>query len=198
MPAAGRITPVAATTPLGPTEFTLVLLRRMADHQPVLVEDGLRTLGVTHADLREANRRWQAWSHARGAPKGERRYRIVLGPPEAEQTRRIGDLTCRAPYWPVPLWPTLRFEILCAPQGGATWNEWLIRAPGDPGPQPRTAADLTPWSCTVDEVARAFAPVVPMEGDAPTRWRLGFTDPADGQARVAHFTYGLLQYVDGG
>lgn len=168
----------------------------MADHQPALVEDALRTLNATYADLREANRRWQAWAHARNGPRGERRYRIALGEPEAEETRRIGDLTCRAPRWKVPLWPTLRFEVLCAPRGGATWNEWLIRAPGQAGPELRTAADLAPWTCTVDEVAGAFAPAVPMEGDAPTRWRLRFTDPAEGRTRTAHFTWGLLQYVD--
>jgi hypothetical protein len=121
---------------------------------------------------------------------------MALDEPEAEETRRVGDLTFRALRWPVPLWPSLRFEVLCAPRGGATWNEWLIRAPGEAGPALRTTEDLKPWSCTVDEVARAFAPAEPMEGDAPSRWRLGFTDPEDGAARVAHFTWGLLQYVD--
>jgi hypothetical protein len=181
----------------GPHGFQLVLLRRMADHQPGMVEDALRELGATRADLREAHRRWQAWSHSRTFPRGERRYRTVLGPPEAETERRIGELTCRALLWPVPLWPDLRFEVLCAPgRSGAVWNEWLVRAPGAPGPEPRTVADLAPWSCTVDEVARAFPPAVPMEGDAPTRWRLAFTDPADGRRHVAHFTWGLLQYVE--
>jgi hypothetical protein len=184
------------TDGFGPVEFQLVLLRRMADHQPALVEDALRTLGASHADLREANRRWQAWGHGRHGPRGERRYRMALDEPEAEETRRVGDLTFRALRWPVPLWPSLRFEVLCAPRGGATWNEWLIRAPGAAGPALRTTEDLKPWSCTVDEVARAFAPAEPMEGDAPSRWRLGFTDPEDGAARVAHFTWGLLQYVD--
>ncbi|MEU8571587.1 hypothetical protein AB0C51_25210, partial [Streptomyces pathocidini] len=30
------------------------------------------------------------------------------------------------------------------------------------GPALRTVEDLRPWSCTVDEVARAFAPARPM------------------------------------
>ena len=41
-------------------DFQLVLLRRMADHNPDLVEDARRELGASLADMREANKRWQA------------------------------------------------------------------------------------------------------------------------------------------
>ncbi len=85
--------------------------------------------------------------------------------------------------------------MLSAP-GGAVWNEWLVRAPGARPAAPRTIEELTPWSCTVDEVARAFAPARPMEGTAPTRWRLAITAPdAGGERReyVAEFTWGLFQ-----
>ncbi|HEY3483239.1 MAG TPA: hypothetical protein VGL02_30565 [Streptomyces sp.] len=182
--------------PFGLAQFQLVLLRRMADHRPELVDDALRALSASHADLRDAHRRWQARVHSRTFPGGERRYRTALGPPEAESERRIGDLRCRALLWPVPLWPGLRFEVLCAPGGGAVWNEWLVRAPGAPAPELRTPADLTPWSCTVDDVARAFPPATPLTADAPTRSRLAVTAPGTGERLVAHFTWGLLQYVD--
>ncbi|MEU6965198.1 hypothetical protein AB0A86_36995 [Streptomyces chrestomyceticus] len=179
----------------GPRAFQLVLLRRMADHQPGLVEDALRTLGASRAELRETNRRWQAWTHSPRSRGAVRRYRSLLGRPESVTARRIGDLTCEALTWPVPLWPDLRFEVLTGPQGTA-WNAWLVRAPGAAAPALRTTGDLVPWSCTVDEVARAFAPARPMEGTAPTRWRLAFTAPdTDGEPRptVAEFTWGLLQ-----
>ena len=194
-----------------PLDFQLVLLRRMADHNTDLVEDARRALGASAAQMREANRRWQAMRHAprrRGAapvPRSRRRssggtlIRSVLGPPESVTPRRIGDLSCEALRWPVPLWPDLRFEVLVAPSG-ATWNEWLVRAPGARGPALRTAADLTPWSCTVDEAARAFAPARPLEGTAPTRWGLAFAAPDGSGVRreyVAEFTYGLLQRVTG-
>lgn len=175
--------------------FQLVLLRRMADYRPELVEEALRTLRMTRADMREANRYWQATLRARGFPQGEARYRALLGAPEATGERRVGDLVCGAPLWPVPLWPTLRYEVLLGP-GGRVWNEWLVRAPDAATPELTGPADLTPWSCTVDEVARAFPPARPLEGDAPTRWRLALTDPASGRGLVAHFTYGLLQTVD--
>lgn len=179
----------------GPREFQLVLLRRMADFQPDAVEDAVRELGLTRAHMRDANRRWQAMQRS---PRGRgtlARHRSVLGPPERVVARRIGDLDCEAWTWPVPLWPSLRFEVLTAP-GGAVWNEWLVRAPGLPGPLLRVVEDLTPWSCTVDEVAGAFAPVRPMQGSAPTRWQLAFTAPdrsGEQHSVTAEFTWGLLQ-----
>lgn len=187
----------------GPAQFQLVLLRRMSDHRPELVAEALRELGATRAELREANRRWQAMVRSRSFPHGEHRYRAVLGPPETVADRRFGDLVCRELRWPLPLWPRLRYEVMVAPApaGGAApgarvWNEWLVRAPGAPAPVLRGPADLLPWSCTVDEVARAWPGARPLEGDAPTRSRLLCTDPATGRPFTAHFSYGLLQYVD--
>ena len=182
-------------SPFTVDDFQLVLLRRMADHNPGPVEDARRALGVSIAEMREANRRWQVMVRSPRARAAASRYRSVLGPPETVLTRRVGDLECEAWLWSVPLWPDLRFEVLLAPTG-AVWNEWLIRAPGATGPALRTLADLTPWSCTVDEAARAFAPARPLEGTAPTRWGLSFTAPDEEGVRreaVAEFTWGLLQ-----
>ncbi|MFF9812355.1 hypothetical protein [Streptomyces sp. NPDC014006] len=176
-------------------DFQLVLLRRMADHNPELVDDARRTLGVSLAEMREANKRWQAMIRSPRARAAASRYRSVLGPPESEGKRTVGDLECAAWQWPLPLWPDLRFEVLVGPHG-AVWNEWLVRAPDAPAPGLRTLEDLTPWSCTVDEAARAFAPARPLEGTAPTRWGLAFTAPDASGARhevVAEFTWGLLQ-----
>ncbi|MFD4134858.1 hypothetical protein [Streptomyces goshikiensis] len=176
----------------GPGSFQLVLLRRMTDFRPELAEAARLRLGASLAEQREANRRWQAMVRSPRSRGALARYRSVLGPPESVSARTIGDLECEALLWPVPLWPDLRFEVLAGPDG-AVWNEWLVRAPGAPGPVLEGPQDLLPWSATVDEVARAFAPVRPMEGTAPTRWRLAFA--ARGRPCVAEFTYGLLQRV---
>lgn len=176
-------------------DFQLVLLRRMADHNPDLVEDARRELGASLADMREANKRWQAMIRSPRARAAASRYRSVLGTPETVLTRKVGDLDCEAWLWPLPLWPDLRFEVLLAPNG-AVWNEWLVRAPGAASPALRTLEDLTPWSCTVDEAARAFPPARPLEGTAPTRWGLAFTAPDGDGVRhecTAEFTWGLLQ-----
>ncbi|GAA3648366.1 hypothetical protein ACLIYM_24420 [Streptomyces fenghuangensis] len=50
------------------------------------------------------------------------RCRSVLGEPEADEPRRVGDLDCRALRWPLPLWPDLRLDVLTAPPG-AVWND---------------------------------------------------------------------------
>ncbi|MGW7413602.1 hypothetical protein [Streptomyces sp. NPDC054863] len=163
----------------------------MADHQPGLVEDARIAMGVSLTEMREANRRWQAMVRAPRARDAVQRYRSVLGPPEAAVRRKVGDLECRALLWPVPLWPTLRLEVLTGPDE-ATWNEWLVRAPGEPGPVLESEDDLVPWSATVDEVARAFPPVRMLEGTAPTRARLAVTLPG-GTGRVADFSWGLFQ-----
>ncbi|MDF3149995.1 hypothetical protein, partial [Streptomyces sp. T21Q-yed] len=169
--------PASGNNPAGPftpLHFQLVLLRRMADHNPDLVEDARRELGVSLADMREANKRWQAMVRSPRSRAAASRYRSVFGKPESVISRKVGDLECEAWLWPVPLWPDLRFEVLLAPNG-AVWNEWLVRAPDAESPSLRTLADLTPWSCTVDEAAHAFAPARPLEGTAPTRWGLAFT-----------------------
>ncbi|MFB9347040.1 hypothetical protein ACFFUA_06105 [Streptomyces heliomycini] len=194
------------TEPFTPLDFQLVLLRRMADHNPGPVEDARRRLGVRPADMREANRRRQAMVRSpRSRPplslphclerRGGTPIRSVLGEPESRTPHRIGDLDGEAWRWPVPLWPSLRFEALVAGKG-AVWNEWLVRAPDAAPPALRTLEDLTPWSCTVDEAARAFAPARPLEGSAPTRWGLAFTAPdASGVPRevAAEFAWGLPQ-----
>ncbi|GGU16172.1 hypothetical protein [Streptomyces lateritius] len=184
----------ASGTPFGPLEFQLVLLRRMADHQPGLVEDAVRELGATRSELREANRRWQAWAHARRGPGELRRYRSVLGEPVARRT--VAEFDSEILQWDLPLWPELRWEVLIGPLDRRTpphvWGSGLVRAPGHPGPGLRTEADLRPWSCTLAEVGNAFPPARVRDGSAPTRLRLDFTLP-DGTPRAAEFTWGLLQ-----
>ncbi|MFV0136158.1 hypothetical protein ACLGIH_23630 [Streptomyces sp. HMX87] len=182
-------------SPFTRLDFQLVLLRRMTDHNPGLVEDARRELGASIAQMREANRRWQAMIRSPRARSAASRYRSVLGEPESTAPRRIGDLECEARRWPLPLWPGLRFEVVVA-ANGAVLTEWLVRAPGAEGPRLHTLSDLTPWSCTIDEAARAFSPARPLQGSAPTRWGLAFTAPdAEGMRRevVAEFTWGLLQ-----
>ncbi|WP_405009444.1 hypothetical protein [Kitasatospora sp. NBC_01539] len=195
------------------TEFQLVLLRRMADFRPELVEQAVERLGSSRAAMREANKRWQAMLRSPRFPHGARRFAAVLGPPPVVLPRRIGDLDCTAQQWPLPLWPDLRFEILLGPQGGVphgggphsggpaggpVWNEWLVRAEDVPPPAATTVADLAPWSRVVGDVALAFPPAVLREGSAPTRRHLDFTAPdSAGTPRpwTADFTWGLLQEV---
>jgi hypothetical protein len=96
-------------------EFQLVLLRRMADYQPDLVTAAVRSLDATRTEMRHVNARWQRMLRSTRFPSGERRLRLVLGPPVAHADRRLGDVICRLVWWELPLWPDLRFEALVGP-----------------------------------------------------------------------------------
>ncbi|AZM50645.1 hypothetical protein DMB38_08520 [Streptomyces sp. WAC 06738] len=185
--------------PPGPVQFQLVLLRRMKDFQPDLVAGALRALGVPRTAMREANRRWQGRLRARGGPAAgaarARDFAALLGPPASVTRRAHGDMALDVHVWPVPLWPDLRFEATCG-VGGVALNAWLVRAPDAAGPALRTLADLAPWGCTVDEVARAVPPAAPRETAAAPRFALAFTAPdAAGEPRActAEFAWGLVQ-----
>ncbi|WP_308165988.1 hypothetical protein [Actinomadura sp. NEAU-AAG7] len=171
-------------------EFQLVLLRRMADYQPGMVEEAMRALGASRTEMREVNARWQRIVRSRTFPRGRRGYEAVLGPGESG-TRRVGDVACEVASWPpLPLWPGLRFEVMLAPDG-SVMQEWLVRAEGAP---PETVEDLVPWSCVVGDLDDRLGTVVHRDGDAPSRWQATISTP-DGSTYVAHFVCGLLQSV---
>jgi len=99
----------------GRIDFQLMLLRRMADYQPGLVEDKIRELGFDRSEVRAAHRRWQEIVRSRSFPGGMARYRIVLGRPARTLERQFGDLTCEVTQWELELWPGLWFETIAVP-----------------------------------------------------------------------------------
>ncbi|WP_242904142.1 hypothetical protein [Actinomadura terrae] len=172
-------------------EFQLVLLRRMADYQPGMVDEAMRALGASRTEMREVNARWQRIVRSRTFPRGRRRYEAVLGPAETA-ARRVGDVTCEVASWPpLPLWPELRFEIMMAPDGSVV-QEWLVREGAAP---PESVDEMVPWSCVVGDLDGRLGTVVHRDGDAPSRWQVTISTP-DGSTCVAHFVWGLLQRVD--
>ena len=178
-------------------EFQLVVLRRMADFQPELVERARGGLGATVTEMREANAHWQRMMRSRSFRGVPAALRGFLGAPASDEERRIGDLTCRALRWRLPLWPELLYEVLTGP-GGMVLAETLVRDPAVKPPRLERLSDLTPWSCVIGDVERAFAPVRHRDGSAPSRWTMQFTAPdEDGKpvAVTAEFVWGLLQTV---
>ncbi len=178
----------------GVTEFQLVLLRRMEDYQPELVEDARRRLGVDHTGQRRANAFWQSTERSRRAPRGLHRYRLVLGEPVGESEVRIGDLPCRVFHWYLPLWPDLRWEVLTAANGSVV-NGWLARERGGSVPALPAGGRPEPWSCVIGDMEKTYADVRHLEGDAPSRWHVAYTTPG-GEPRLARFVYGLVQTTE--
>lgn len=190
-----------------PREFQLVLLRRMADYHPELVERARGSLGATATEMREVNAHWQRMVRSPHYRPGLSALRGFLGAPVSEQPHRVGDLTCQIARWRLSLWPDLLYEAVAAP-GGGTLAELLVRDPAAPPPRLERLSDLEPWSCVVGDLERAFSPArdptLPAERwrvlftEPPSRWTVLFTAPGDDGkpvGAVAQFVWGLLQNV---
>jgi hypothetical protein len=179
-------------------EYQLVLLRRMADYQPELVERAREELGASVTEMREVNAHYQRMIRSRNFRGGLAALRGFLGEPVSVEQRRFGDLVSTATLWRLPLWPDLLFEALAAP-GGPVINEMFVRDPSVTPPALERLSDLKPWSCVIGDVERAFAPVKHREGSAPSRWTTLLTAPGDDGVPVpatAEFVWGLLQVVN--
>ena len=185
------------SVPVRAAEFPLVLLRRMADYQPRLVEEARGRLGYDVSEMRAVNATWQRMLRSRGSRGALGQLHAVLGRPVEVVERKVGDVACRCEQWEVPeqIWPGLRFEAFVGP-GGMLLKEHLVRAPGVPRPTLRSLSDLTAWSCVLGDVAVELGPLRQLEGSAPTR-DLALVEVDDGAGErmtvATEFVYGLLQ-----
>ena len=181
--------------PITATEFQLVLLRRMADYQPRLVEEARTRLGFDVTEMRAVNATWQRMLRSRNSRGPLGQVHSVLGKPIEVIPRKVGDAECRCEQWELPLWPELRFEAFIGPNG-ILLKEHLVRAPGAPRPALKTLDDLKPWSCVLGDVAVAFGRLRQLEGSAPTR-DLALVEIDDGTGTKVtistEYVYGLLQ-----
>ena len=178
----------------GRSEFQLMLLRRMADFQPALVEDALDRLGSTPAEARTAHRRWQAMLRSRRFPLDVRRFHLALGSADEERPLDVGDLRLSARLWELPgLWPDLRWQVVADP-GGNVLQEWLVRAPDSRVPDASDVAGLPPWSCVVGDVAAAHPDTEHVDPGVASRWVVSVVDE-HGREHQAVFVWGLLQVV---
>jgi hypothetical protein len=187
------------SVPISATEFQLVLLRRMADYQPQLVEDARARLGFDVTEMRAVNATWQRMLRSGNSRGPLGRLHSVLGKPVDVVARKVGDMQCRCEQWELPLWPELRFEAFIGP-GDMLLKEHLVRAPGAPRPALTMLSDLTPWSCVLGDVAVAFGRLRQLEGSAPTRdlvlveVEVEVGDGSRTKVTVAtEYVYGLLQ-----
>jgi hypothetical protein len=107
-------------------EFQLMLLRRMADFRPDLVEAGYANLGATRAEYLAAHNRWQFMLRSRTAPAGFDLYQATLGPPDNIGPESFGAATLSAYTWRLAgLWPGLCWEAM-AGDGGVILHGCLV------------------------------------------------------------------------
>lgn len=166
-----------------------MLLRRMADFQPHLVEAARFEMRASHVEYLAAHNRWQSMLHSRRAPRGLDLYRAVLGPPDSERIEAVGEVTVTACAWRLPgLWPDLRFEAIVG-AGNLVLHGWLVRAPDSQVPELGNPAGLAPWSCVVGDAVASFPQARQADPDIPTQWLV----TVDGHQ--LWFVHGLLQLV---
>lgn len=175
----------------GVREFELALMHRMRDLNPERVEEALREMGASRAEVRAAHAHWTRLAHAPRAPKGAAALRMALGPAPYRGRRPAGSLTCTVLRWTLPSWPGLAYEALLGP-GDELWNQWFVRPSGPAASL--TLADLAPWTCVVADIGASFPGAVQMEGPAPHHWTVDV--PSGGRTYRARFVYGLLQRLD--
>jgi hypothetical protein len=170
-------------------EFQLMLLRRMADFQPDLVEAARTELGATHAEYMAAHNRWVSMQHSRRAPRGLSLVTAALGPPDEERAIEVGDVTVTRCHWRLPgLWPDLRWEAMVG-ERGVVMGSSLVRADDSPVPELPAPSALAPWSCVLGDVLARFPEGEPADPDVPSQWLVRI-----GRYQL-WFVYGLLQHV---
>ncbi|MCZ2823319.1 MULTISPECIES: hypothetical protein [unclassified Modestobacter] len=98
------------------------------------------------------------------------------------------DLTVRR--WPLPLWPFLRWEVLCGPDGSVL-HEQLVRAPDSPVPA-ATPDALRVWEHVLDDVL-GLPDAAGVDPGVPSRFEVHLP-----RGLRAQFVWGLLQRVDDG
>ncbi|WP_155368062.1 hypothetical protein [Catellatospora vulcania] len=175
-------------------EFQLMLLRRMADFQPDLVEAACAELSASHAQYMDAHNRWQTMQRSRSAPKGLLLYEAVLGPADERREVPYGDAVLTAHRWRLPgLWPELRWEALVGTEDFVL-HGWLVRSADSAVPELGAAEGLAPWSCVVDDVLARFPKARQRDPETPARWGVDVPDDDGGVCRLM-FVHGLLQQV---
>ncbi|MFI6815082.1 hypothetical protein ACIBG7_21940 [Nonomuraea sp. NPDC050328] len=151
------------------------------------VEEALKELHASAAEVRAAQTQWTKMAYSARAPRGLRGLRAVLGSPVSEGTAEFGALSCKVARWRLPYWPELEFEAVAGP-GGGVWHQWLVR----PGEVRRVGfAELVPWTCVVADVAASFPGAEQREGAAPNHWAVDFSH--ESRKYRALFVYGLFQ-----
>ncbi|GAA1401754.1 hypothetical protein GCM10009662_25520 [Catellatospora coxensis] len=171
-----------------------MLLRRMADFQPELVQAACARLSASHTDYMRAHQRWQTMLRSPTAPKGLALYEAVLGPADEQAQIAYGDAELTAYSWrPAGLWPQLRWQALVGDRDFVLHGS-LVRAPDCPVPQLGEADRPAPWSCVVGDVLTRYPHARQHDPQTPARWAVDVPGPA-GAVYQMMFVHGLLQQV---
>lgn len=164
-------------------EFQLMLLRRMADLRPDLVEEAYLRLGATRREYLDAHTRWQRMLRSRTAPQGLQLLRAVLGPSDAARLISVGDAEVTAHLWHFGgLWPDLSWEAITGHEGFVLRGQLVRTGPPEPSP-------IEPWRSVIGDVLAAHPDARQVDPQTAAHW---LVETGDAGYRFVH---GLLQTV---
>lgn len=179
-------------------DYQLSMLHAMCESAPVQSAALLERLGATRIDTAIAEKRWW-WADAINNFTSIDEYVRAWGAPTSERIARHGDREIGYARWDLSFWPGLQIEFMDLYRGHGVFRN-LLRSPELPRPQIDSVADLTPWSCTSQELQDcSLGPVDHVDGFGSIGDVIAFTaiDPETGcrQTYFARLDWGLLQSV---
>ncbi|WP_225725436.1 MULTISPECIES: hypothetical protein [unclassified Nocardia] len=180
-------------------DFQLSMLHAMSTRVPSPGADLLERIGATRTETRMAEIRWWG-SDATNKFSSIGEYVTAWGAPDSDRVERHGDREIRYAGRDLPFWPGLRIEWMELSHHPTLFRQ-LLRHPDCPRPKMESIADLTPWSCTGNEIHDGtLGPTHMIDGWGGPGDIAVFRaiDPDSGHNRVyrAHFDWCLLQFVE--
>ncbi|MFE3226080.1 hypothetical protein [Nocardia sp. NPDC059228] len=180
-------------------DYQLAMLHPMCRSAPDQAADLLDRIGATRIDSAIAQKRWfhgEAINNFRSIDE----YVTAWGAPTSNRTERHNGREIRYARWDLSFWSGLQVEFMELHRGYNMFRR-LLRRPELPQPRIDSVADLTPWSCTSDELRdSSVGPVDYVDGFGAVGDVVAFTatDPDAGcrQRYFAYIDWGLLQSVE--
>lgn len=180
-------------------DFQLSMLHAMCKSAPTQSVELLDRVGATRHEAAVAESRWW-FAEATNNFTTIDEYVSAWGAPASERVERHSGSEIRYAEWDLPFWPDLRMEWM-QPARYPSLFRTLVRRSDCLPPRLASVADLTPWSCTWNELHDgSLGPTDVFDGFGGPGTVASFRgiDPISGYERVyfADFDWGLLQHVE--
>ncbi|GAB3205596.1 hypothetical protein [Nocardia tengchongensis] len=178
-------------------DYQLSMLHAMCKSAPAQAADLLERVGATLDDAAIAEKRWW-YADATNNFTSIEEYVSAWGAPASEEPQSESNL--RHARWDLSFWPGLQIEFVEVGRDRRQVFRRLHRRSESPRPRLDSVADLTPWSCTSEELRDSgLGPVDFVDGFGSVGDVLAFTavdpDSRCSCAYFAHVDWGLLQSV---
>ncbi|MEV6073433.1 hypothetical protein AB0L82_43385 [Nocardia sp. NPDC052001] len=180
-------------------DYQLAMLHPMNASAPAQAAQLLDRIGATPVETAIAEKRWfygEAVNNFRSIDE----YVTAWGAPVYERIDHPRDREVRYAAWDLTFWPELQLEFMEINRGYNIFRR-LLRRSDLPPPRIESIADLTPWSCTSEELQNSsLGPIDYVDGFGAVGDVAVFTaaDPDTGDQRpyFVYIDWALVQSVE--